>query len=146
MWWQDLELDTSATSAFSENGNRIRISSKVGDVIFNPSEDVTISRLSIMEFLLIFKYLLNCQILIKETVISRCFRIFRAQETWFLKIMVYYNFWLIYCIDFKLYQKVLNDNWGSPKRHPDPKCVRDHKNPIQNFHCPKWILRRESTP
>ena len=36
MWGQDLELDTSATSAFSENSNRIRMSSKVGNVIFNP--------------------------------------------------------------------------------------------------------------
>ncbi len=37
MWWKYLELDTSATSAFSENGNRIRIASKIRDVLFDPS-------------------------------------------------------------------------------------------------------------
>ena len=37
MWGQNLELDTSATSAFSENSNRVGIATKIRDVIFDPS-------------------------------------------------------------------------------------------------------------
>ena len=40
MWWQNLELHTSATGAFSENSNRLRIASKIGDVIFNPPDNI----------------------------------------------------------------------------------------------------------
>jgi hypothetical protein len=36
MGWQDLELYAGAASALSENGNRVWIASKIGDVIFHP--------------------------------------------------------------------------------------------------------------
>jgi hypothetical protein len=38
MWGQYLELYAGAASAFSKNGNRVWIASKIGDVFFHPPE------------------------------------------------------------------------------------------------------------
>jgi hypothetical protein len=51
MWGKYLELYAGAASAFSENGNRVWIASKIGDVIFHPPEQITISIIPQMKIL-----------------------------------------------------------------------------------------------
>jgi hypothetical protein len=51
MWGQYLELYAGAASALSENGNRVWIASKIGDVIFHPPEHILsiIPKMKILE-------------------------------------------------------------------------------------------------